>query len=71
MNKEEKETHKKTTGWTTKEVALKLGVSESTIQRWCKDNNSQTAMMPFGQKPQYILFQSDIERIIAETPSVS
>lgn len=63
--------HNNTSSWTTKEAALKLGVDVSTILRWCKANNIQKASMPFGQKPQYILFQKDIKKAIVDIPKVA
>ena len=63
--------HKQTRGWTTKEVADKLGVSMDTIQNWCKKNNIQTEQIRFGSKPQYILYQKDIEKVIIDVPKVA
>lgn len=57
--------------WTIKEVALKLGISERTIQDWCKKNNTQTQSIADGMKPVYILSQKDIERIIVDVPKVA
>lgn len=57
--------HKENGGWTVKEVALKLDISESTVKDWCRENNIRRQIIvgsSTGQKG-YILYEEEIKEL--------
>lgn len=58
-------------GLSTKQVALKLEVSERWLQIWAKTNGIQTKLSSVGGRPSYIWFQEDIIKAIIDIPKVA